>query len=454
MDIAISKGTFTRKVGDDVFFYNPQSGASIVINDGSVLYNLITKQLKPLNCVFEDIAKYYNVTVEVVKSDFSNIINEMICEGMIDTSEVNHKKEGAKFASCVKRNKPDDIKEDPISKFYRERHLPRALHIDVTSNCNERCIHCYLSNHKPEYLSFRNIEKVLTEFRELQGLTVYISGGECMTHPDFYRILLKCKKLDLNIVILSNLTLCDSTMIKLLKEINPQYINVSLYSMSSAEHDKITTVPGSWEKTMNAILKCENAGIAIRIATPLLKINRHAFPALKEFADKHNMHMVPDFGIIAKNDHDKSNLQHTCSALELKDTLLENKTLFDMEWSKVCRDDPDATLCDIGVFRIHINSTGDFYPCPSMHGYVIGNINHDSLKDVWNGERLQYLRNIRLKDLKQCVNCAHRNFCEPCLAYNFNATGDIFKTIPNRCETATIVHCVYGTSSERRKVKC
>ncbi len=44
---------------------------------------------------------------------------------------------------------------------------------------------------------------------------------------------------------------------------------------------------------MDAILKCCEAGVACRIATPLLKENQDALPALREFADEHHMHLVP-----------------------------------------------------------------------------------------------------------------------------------------------------------------
>ena len=449
MEIAISKGTFSRRVDNDVFFSNPRSGASMVIDSGGAIYDSIVREFKPLDCVFAKIAECYGITLDVVENDFSGIINDMIGEGLLDFRGVGYKDE-KQFDSVLSCNQGSDkkssaiIKDDPVGTFYRMRRLPLALHIDVTSNCTERCVHCYLPDYAAKYLPFADIEKALIEFRGLNGLTVYISGGECMTHPKFDQILMRCRELDFNIIVLSNLTLCDNEKVRLFKDVDPQYVNVSLYSMEPEEHDAITMVCGSWDKTMSAILALESAGIDVRIAAPLLKINRHAFSDLKDFADKHNMHLVPDFGIIAKSNHDRSNLQYACSAMELEEALRKNKELFDMEWLKVCRDDINATLCDIGVFRIHLNSNGDYYPCPSMYGYVLANVKDTSLNDVWMGEKLQYLRDIRLKDLKQCVSCEHKNFCEPCLAYNFNATGNLFKTIPERCKIAAIVHGVYG----------
>ena len=91
-------------------------------------------------------------------------------------------------------------------------------------------------------------------------------------HPDFVRICRLCKELNLNMIVFSNLTLCDEDMVEAMREVDPQFINVSLYSMEATEHDAITCQLGSWQKTMDAILACEKAGVHIRLAAPLLKI--------------------------------------------------------------------------------------------------------------------------------------------------------------------------------------
>ena len=78
-----------------------------------------------------------------------------------------------------------------------------------------------------------------------------------------------------------------------------------------------------------------------------------------------------------------------------------------------------------------------------MHGYVVGNCRDNTLRDIWYCEKMNYLRNIRWKHLSKCVHCDKRTFCEPCIAYNFNATGDLFKVVPEKCAMATVVKKVY-----------
>lgn len=444
MRISLHTDTFARRAGNEVLFYNPTNGACLAIDNCAVLYDVISRQDRSLDDIMALIAENSGISIATAKEDFLPLIGDMIQNGLL-VSRDNGQNNAESVCGTANNNALCDFGDgDALGGFYQRHDLLMSLHMDVTSNCNERCVHCYIPNHEPDFLAFDSINEVLTDFRAMQGMTVYVSGGECMTHPDFARILRKCRSLDFNIIVLSNLSLCGEETIKLLQEIRPQYINVSLYSMNPAEHDAITTVKGSWERTMNAILACERSGLNVRIAAPLLRINRYAFSDLKKFATEHNMHLVPDFSIIARADHDSRNLEFACSQDELEEVLRNNKEIFDMGWAGVCRDDPDARLCDIGRFRIHLNARGDFYPCPSMYGYVLGNLKETTIMDVWHGDKLRYLRELKWRDMGKCIDCEHRQFCEPCLAYNFNATGNMFKTIPEKCRTARIVHGVYG----------
>ena len=443
MRISLNRYTFARAVADNAIFYNSRSEACLAIDGGSVIMEALTRNSRSIEDVLADIAQSVNIPFVRSELDFKPLIIEMAEEGLLDVVREPMQEEIAmqKMSSEVAII---DNEKNTLSEFYTKHQLLLSLHIDITSNCNERCVHCYIPGHEQKYLPYESIAEVLSDFRAMNGMTVYVSGGECMTHPDFERILRKCRELDFNIIVLSNLSLCTQRHIELLKEIGPQYVNVSLYSTKSNEHDSITTIPGSWQRTMDSILACEQAGVDIRLAAPLLRINRHAFADLKAFAVSHNMHLVPDFNIISRSNHDCSNLQYACTANELEETLRANRNIFDLGWAGICRDDPEATLCDIGRYRIHLNANGDFYPCPSMYGYVLGNLKETTLGEVWRGQKLEYLRSLRWKHMGECIRCEHRQFCEPCLAYNFNATGDMFKTIPEKCQMSSIVHSVYG----------
>ena len=206
------------------------------------------------------------------------------------------------------------------------------------------------------------------------------------------------------------MTLCDEKRISFLREVDPQFINVSLYNMDPADHDAITCLPGSWQKTMDALLACEKAGVHCRIATPLLKGNQDALPALKGFADAHRMHFVPSADLVAQADHGCGNLAHACSADELRRVLTRDRKLFQKDYNGVMPV-ADAKVCDIGTGRLYLNAKGNYYPCDCMHGYVLGNVREHSLEEIWTGEKLNYLRGLKNRDFGECANCEKRPWC-------------------------------------------
>jgi radical SAM protein with 4Fe4S-binding SPASM domain len=411
------------------------------------------------------IAADFGMKPENVADDFREFVTPLMADGFLTTENTRHSDgfscggvESAEDVESDSAGEPPaprqnfdadgNIRDDswtPLGDFFRENGLPMELHIDLTAACTERCVHCYLPDYPNRHLPFTLVDKALREFRAMQGLTVHLTGGECMLHPEFEDVCRLCVELNLNFIILSNLTVCDDKRIAFLAEVQPQFVNVSLYSMDPAEHDSITQLPGSWRRTMDAILACEKAGVHVRITTPLLKENRKAFTALAAFAREHRMHLVPGIDIVPQSNHDCSNLEHACSAEELREALAENKDLFDRGWeTNATMPSPDENVCDIGISRLYLNSFGNYYPCDSMHGHVLGNATTDTQESIWRGEKLEYLRRLANKDFPQCAECGNRPFCKVCPAFNFNATGDIFTTTPAKCAVAAVVREVYG----------
>lgn len=451
MNLRLPIDCFVRIADGETLFWNRRNTACEIVDGGEAFAAQLSAEWKSTEAIFSSIANAFKVPVGEIQRDFSPIVGELVSQGLIESDVAVP--EGAVDRPVLNENSFDargvahDDDWTPLGSFFENRRLPAELHIDLSAACTERCAHCYLPDYPVKHLSFGMAKKALHEFREMQGLSVHLTGGECMLHPNFNEICRYCRGLNLNVVILSNMTCCDDERIEFLKECPPQFINVSLYSMKAEEHDAITGLPGSWRKTMDAILACEAAGLHIRLAAPLLKENRGALGGLRAFAAAHHMHLIPEADIVPRCDHDCSNMEHACSPTELEQVVRAEKSLFDKRWGVGKDFSDDAPVCDIGVSRMYLNSTGNYYPCDSMHGYVLGNVATDTLSSVWTGDMLQRLRAIKNRDIQTCRKCPHRRFCKVCPAFNFNATGSPLKTIPSKCALAAVMHKVYGEES-------
>ncbi|MBE6367515.1 MAG: radical SAM protein [Lentisphaerae bacterium] len=444
MKFYYSPDTYIRHLGNESLLWHKRNAACVILQDAEVFLRYITFEPAPQEEIIKKIAAVYEISPVEIANDFEDFIQPLIAEGLVacDTEQAADFMEHSSADSVFNIEEKDDS-YTPLGSFFEKYHIPCEFHIDLTSACTERCVHCYIPEYKNRFLDFDLIKKALSEYKAMGGLTVHLSGGECMLHPDFDKILRFCKAENINIIILSNMTLCDDERIKLLKEIDPQFINVSLYSMDLAVHDSITQLPGSWQRTMNAILKCQENGVHIRLAAPALKENKDSFPALAEFARKHNMHLVPDTDIFPQCDHNDSNMEHALSPGELEELLAGNPEIFYKQYPS---ENPlsDAKVCDVGQARICLDSQGNYYPCDGTHGLVLGNVRENTLAEVWHGEKMNALRKLTNQDFPTCVSCENRRFCKVCPAHNFNSTGNILQHSPVKCAWAAVKKKIYG----------
>ena len=436
---------FCRIVDADGIVVSPRPGGFAYVKDAAdFLGPLITGE--DTRITVERISQKYGVSEVEVNADMLALYDDLARANLVEMHSGAWKRNPQSLGDNMELMPDSGTKgcnSLSIADFYREHNLLSDLHVDLTDACTERCVHCYVPQGQYDYLPYSLVGKVLREFREQQGLTVQLSGGECMMHPDFAKICRLCHELDLNFIVLSNLTLCNEEMISVLKETDPQFVNVSLYSIKAEEHDAITRIHGSWKKTMTAIDACQAAGIHIRLATPLLKANQHAYHELRKFAAERHVHIIPDCDILPKCNGDCTNLNYACSPEEVEIALREDPSFWDRGYGKALRGKPDDRVCDVGKL-LCVNSKGDYYPCSGMHGYVLGNARYNTLTEVRKGEKMEYLRTLKNKDFPKCVNCEHRAFCKICPAFNFNATGSLFEPIPAKCALAEVKHRVFG----------
>jgi radical SAM protein with 4Fe4S-binding SPASM domain len=329
-----------------------------------------------------------------------------------------------------------------------------ALQFELSSRCNERCIHCYIPNGKKNHgfdMPLAKVKSILDEFAALGGIHVTLSGGEAFLHKDLIEICKYCREKDLKISILSNLIALKEEHIKDLKAVNLSLIQVSLYSMNPEIHDFITKVKGSFHKTVNAIEMLVAADIPVQISCPLMKANKEGYEKVLEYAQSLKVKAQTDYIMMAQADLNTDNLANRLSLEEtekvirtiietdidyrektLKQTSISEEMEFDLERYK------NQPLCGVGYDNCCITANGDVYPCAGWQDYVLGNVYKQSLQEIWeNSERIKELRKVTQASFPQCMECEARDYCNRCLVRNYNESGgDMFAVNHHFCDVA------------------
>ena len=476
MLIRLSKNAYVRQYGPFSYVIERIRNFDQVYLDAEVFFRWLTREPMEIAEVLGNICKVYEGADQVqIGQDFNEFIAPLIRAGVLvagkDEKEI--RKKDVSFSYDVEDPKTMDthevmpkadgevVTQDVLDKYFAEHPTIFTLQMDITQSCTERCVHCYIPEYNPVFLPFDVICRVIDEFREQGGLTLTLSGGECMMHPDFERIVRHAREKDLIVGVLSNLTLCDDAKVGLLQE-TESTVQVSLYSMNPATHDAITRRPGSFAETKRAIEKIRAAHIPCRISCPTMKSNYKDYLDVLRYARSLKMDAQTDFIIMGKMNCDTSNLACRLDLTETRRILEDivyrslpvNNEYFDPAKKEQVESDEDFArrkVCGACVDSVCLDADGHYYPCAAFGGVNLGSCYEHDLKWIWNeSPETRRIRDVTGGCFPKCLHCADRAYCSVCMCRNYNETGDIFTPAQHFCDVAKINHEVVDEAQRRR----
>lgn len=464
MLIRQSKNTYIRTYDNNIgYITNQLTDKNRVYYDSGVDF---LEQIKRNPNDIEDIVSALNILFdtdkETIRADFMDFAqdlaeNKFVVMGEtiedLDTNdlEFNYKEKSIYTIPNdpiqITNEKTDHSEEQSSSQdslLNQDIDKLSAIQIELTSRCNERCIHCYIPNGRKNAghdMSFDKFKIIIDQFAEMGGIKVALSGGEALMNKDITKILRYCREKDMQISVLTNLITLNDEHVKILKEVNVSLVKVSLYSMSPKVHDFITTVKGSFKRTKDAIEKLHAANIRCEISCPLLKVNKDAYGNVLEFANSLNMRCVTDYMIMAQSNLETTNLSNRMSIEDAEiafNNILKNTPAFFKSEPTFPEEIKDMPFCSAGIGSLGISVNGNVLPCPGWDKYVVGNVFKQSLEDIYkNSNGLKILRKTTRKSMPKCLDCDARDYCGICLLRNYNESGgNMFEVNQYFCDLA------------------
>lgn len=470
MYIKLSKNSFVRLYDDGKLGYinNQLTKHDRVYNEtGADFLSQISRTPQSLDTIITQLSRLYDsVDVITLKSDFIDFVEDLAVHKFIilgdnisnmDTTDLcfsysmDNPKTSTDYYPQYTKQKTKIDTEDLF--LIHDQLKPRlgSLQFELTSRCNERCIHCYIPNKKKNAgfdMSFDKFKYILDQYVEMGGLHVTLSGGEALMNKDILKMMQYCRENDMQISLLTNLISLKDEQIPILKEINLSLIQTSLYSINAEIHDQITTVKGSYKKTKAAIEKLHDADIPVQISCPVMKANKDGYDEVMKYAQSLRMKAQTDYIMMAQADLDTSNLANRISIEETEKVIrdiMENdvdyqtETLAQEPLSSISDEEfAEMPLCGAGLNDLCVTVNGDVYPCAGWQSFVVGNVFRESLKEIWeHSPKLEQIRKVKQKDFPKCLRCEAKDFCNMCLVRNYNESGgDMFKINEHFCKVA------------------
>lgn len=464
MYYSLKTDCYFRKYGEIGYISRPIITTEEVVDEiGAIFLGKLSYEPIHIDTIVEELLEeFVGVTKEQLTHDISEFYTNLKNDGFLNANSQIEKFDNLGFDySTLEGKLAYSLKpqlEESSSHFLREYFTNEpylhTFHIELTSKCNERCIHCYIPHEdKTTHIDYELMINTLQQCKEMNVMTIVFSGGEPMLHPNFCNFLKIAKDMDFNVTILSNLTMVTDEIIDALMYKHASCVNVSLYSMNPKIHDEITTVKGSFDKTLNNILKLIENNIPIQINCPVMKQNKDSFYEVIEWGQNHKCTVNTDYLIMARSDRTTDNLVNRLSEEDLKEVIghflksdvvvksnVESFNEYEQEDTGM---NPEDRVCGVGITTLCMVSNGDVYPCAGWQKYVCGNIKDTSLRTIWqDSPQVNYLRSLRQKDFNKCIDCKDKDFCLMCMSRNSNEdeNGDIFNIPQITCDAARIHH--------------
>lgn len=331
-----------------------------------------------------------------------------------------------------------------------ENNWLQSACLELTYRCNERCIHCYIDDpsRAAQELRFEDYRRGLDELRDMGCMSVLLTGGEPTLHPDFLKIAEYAREKRFLVDIYTNGLSLDDGLLDRLIALKPNSISFSFYGGTAAVHDRITGIPGSFERSLRTMMMCRCAGIDTYIKTVVMKQNAEAFEELLKLGKRLGVRILSSLSVIPTHGG-RSADPFRLMELEAYRRALELEYRYGMtEAGRETGERPEE-ICTSGRSTLSIDPFGYVHPC-NASPVRLGNIRDTSLSELWESSGvLREIRGLRFNDIsKACAACPHKPWCAVCVGAAVKENGRL-APCGDSCLIAQANHLEYTRAQTR-----
>jgi radical SAM/SPASM domain protein of ACGX system len=332
-----------------------------------------------------------------------------------------------------------------------------AFQWHITDDCDQRCKHCYIfSEDNCKTLDSMTWEQMQDTFYNCLDFCqvydrlpyFYITGGDPILHPDFWKLLELMKEHHIPFTILGNPFHLTDDVCKRLKDCGCEKYQLSIDGLRET-HDWFRK-PGSFDITLEKIGCINRAGIRSVVMTTVsgtnlqeipgiidavvaAGVNIYAFARYCPTSEEKDTGMSPQEyrDLLARCDQKFKEYEAAgCQTyFNKKDHLW---TLYEYETGTFHipeNADPDLIYggCNCGNCHLTILPTGDVYACRRVQNSKVGNVFQDRLADLWVCQMEAYRQYDKFK---KCAGCELKAWCRGCPAVASGSRGDFYDADP------------------------
>lgn len=338
---------------------------------------------------------------------------------------------------------------------------PLLVTLMLTNHCITHCRYCYADTETlvRHALPTSRILELIREAAKFPVQQIHLMGGEIFLHKDWKMIMSELVKWNIAPEFISTKMPFTDKYLSDLKEIGfHSLIQVSLDAIASdILQESLQVTEGYLEEMIKGLQLLDKSGLTYQVSTVLTtyNCNQHVLVDLFCFLStlKHlrEWRVIPVSNSITINYSEFIRLKPPKAQIESVFDYLENKILphspFPVVLSrelinKQLYSDKGGSAhfkgatCSALNTHLFILPDGKVTICEQLYWsprFVIGDVNHSSLKEVWDSPKVLSLLNLSQKDIQPESKCASCILFEQCFGAQNRCWSDIVKAYGVDC---------------------
>ena len=329
----------------------------------------------------------------------------------------------------------------------RKKAVPYQGMFELTPLCNLKCKMCYVRL-SPEQLGERSLLMADSWIRMIDQAAVAgmmkaaLTGGECLTHPDFDAIYLHLQELGIRTAVLTNGILLNEDRIRFFQRYPPALIQITLYGASEEEYEQVCGTR-HFETVLANIRRAQEAGLSLFIAITPNRFLTDGGEALLKLAA--SLDIPYNINSCLFTPHPGTGREKDNVDMEMEDYIRLYKLRAQMNGEVITPVDP-ASLpevarqtepqklglrCGAGMNAFTIQWDGAMIPCSSLLQIRESPL-RDGFQAAWNAIHEAALH---FPIPAECEACEYNSVCPSCVAIHVQDAPPGHAS-PRRCQCA------------------
>lgn len=331
-----------------------------------------------------------------------------------------------------------------------------AIQWHITDDCDQRCKHCYIFSEGHPHIQttcFMDMQITLNEIINLceklnRTPYIYLTGGDPILHPDFWKLLELFHQNQIRFCIMGNPFHLNEEVCKRMHFLGCVKYQLSLDGLEKT-HDSFRK-PGSFRTTLSKISVIQQSGMWCAIMSTVSKTNIEEIPQLIDLVDKLGVDVFAVGRYCPTSVEKAYDTDIHITPLEYRDFLekcwkkyeehKDSKTTFQLKdhlWTLLLYEKGLYNLpnkcggitdgCNCGRNHITILPNGDVFACRRMQSKV-GNLHEESLYSLFTGKEMDKYRDY--DKFVKCSKCELMAVCRGCPSVTYGYTHNMYEADP------------------------